>query len=194
MTSCDKILNQDVLTRNRCHGGATSLCGTWLACVCQEPVSNTLDLLCICFGSSALWVLRAKTQSPERWAMCPTSMISPCPSGSYTHPSWPVHLKLHVGGSNDELKNLSSFLLFNISGTLQIGPWGYDWFSSPSWIQLSFLSLMTWLLLLYLTAQPLPLPTCHGQLHWLHFPFNLNPKLPSGHGSSFSRCDNFLAN
>ena len=70
MTSCDKILNQDVLTRNRCHGGATLLCGTCLAHVCQEPVSTTSDLLCVCFGSSALSVLRVKKQSPEGWVGC----------------------------------------------------------------------------------------------------------------------------
>ena len=77
MTSCDKILNQDVLTRNRCHGGATLLCGTCLPHVCQEPVSTTLDLLCFCFGSSVLSVLRVKKQSPEGWAGCPPQWFFP---------------------------------------------------------------------------------------------------------------------
>ena len=60
MTSCDKILNRDVLTRNRCHGGATSSWETSLALVCGTLVANALDLLSICLGSSAL-VLRGKT-------------------------------------------------------------------------------------------------------------------------------------
>lgn len=67
MTSCDKILNQDVLTRNRCHQGATSSCGTFLALVCQEPLSKMSAVPPAHSVSSAILVPRVKKWSPDEW-------------------------------------------------------------------------------------------------------------------------------
>lgn len=50
MTSCDKILNQDVLTRNRCYGGGHIVMWDLPGPCLQEPVSTTSDLL-VCFGA-----------------------------------------------------------------------------------------------------------------------------------------------
>lgn len=146
MTSCDKILNQDVLTRNRCYGGATSLCGTRLAHVCQEPVSTTLDLLCVCFGSSTLSVLRVKKQGPGRWARCPRQYFLPALHWATRILVCPRQASLLVG----EMMNwrIGHVSCYRIS---------YEFTNRDIWMCLtlpSFLSLRTWRLIPCFSSAP----------------------------------------
>lgn len=117
MTSCDKILNRDVLTRNRCHQGATSLRGTCVALVYQEPLAHMSALLCAHSVSSALSGLGGERPSPVGWACCLTLMVSPTLQRAACVLLIPLPTSLLLGVSDGDVKNASWFLPRNISAT-----------------------------------------------------------------------------
>lgn len=69
MTSCDKILNQDVPTGNRCHQGVTLLCGTCMTLVCQEPL--TLQLCFVLTLSARYFSAKSEEMEPRRVSASP---------------------------------------------------------------------------------------------------------------------------
>lgn len=190
MTSCDKILNQDVLTRNRCYGGATLLCGTRLAHVCQEPVSTTLDLLCVCFGSSTLSVLRVKKQGLGGWARCPRQYFLPALHWATRILARPHQASSLVGEMmNWRIGHLSCYLI------------SYEFTNRDIWMCLTLPSFLNSTLISefedlasHSLFQLSPCLFTHSQLLLRHFSFSPNTTPPSELGWSISCHDTFLAN